>query len=220
MIEKKNKHAPKKGHLSEEDAEIWLELTRSVKPLSRLSPRELPKGSLQAEKKTMTARGNSVSSKLEGVSKAAKQSHSSSTHLTKETEEKSYSLDLPLFNKHHARKLRKGQLAIEARIDLHGMRQHEAHSALRRFLQSCFAQGKRLVLVITGKGTSSLRSFEDEHGRSTGELQRGVLKRNVPLWLAEPELRPLIVSFTEAAIEHGGSGALYIHLRRASRAER
>ena len=114
-----------------------------------------------------------------------------------------------------ARQIGAGRIEVEARIDLHGMRQSEAHTALRRFLTKAHAKGQRWVLVITGKGGAPRRETEtDDYGR--GE-ERGVLRRNVPRWLAEPELRTIVVGFSEAAIRHGGEGALYVQLRRRER---
>lgn len=121
-----------------------------------------------------------------------------------------------------ARRLRSGRAEIEARLDLHGMRQGEAHAALRSFLFSCHAQGRRWVLVITGKGgLAGATRHEEANGWpwdvSTGR-DRGVLRRCVPMWLAQPDLRNLVVSFSEASIRHGGEGALYIQVRSPGRA--
>ena len=113
------------------------------------------------------------------------------------------------------RRIGTGRNGIDARIDLHGMRQHEAHGALRAFLFRAVSKGHRMVLVITGKGLS--RPNDDGHFGTfinEGALGRGVLRRNVPLWLAEPELRSIVVGHTPAHIRHGGDGALYIQLRR------
>ena len=99
-------------------------------------------------------------------------------------------------------KLARGTDAIDARIDLHGRTQHEAHAALLRFLHRAQGNGAKTVLVITGKGG----------GRDS---ERGVLKRQVPMWLALPEFRGLVVGFGDAAIGHGGEGALYVRVRRA-----
>jgi len=103
------------------------------------------------------------------------------------------------------RRLRKrvarGSQSIDGRLDLHGLTQAEAHDALARFLRAAQARGAGIVLVITGKG--------DAHG------ERGVLKRQVPMWLRLPELRGMIVGFEPAGIGHGGEGALYVRLRRA-----
>jgi len=99
----------------------------------------------------------------------------------------------------------RGRDAIDARIDLHGMTQSEAHDALIRFVRRAQTNGARLVLVVTGKGSGTSRDAARE---------RGVLRRQVPLWLALPEFRPFIVGFDAAHVAHGGEGALYVRLRR------
>lgn len=93
----------------------------------------------------------------------------------------------------------RGRAEIDARMDLHGLTQPEAHAALSRFLHAASARGARLVLVITGKG---------------GGGERGVLRRQVPQWLALPEFRDFVIGFEDAHIAHGGAGALYVRLRR------
>ena len=98
-------------------------------------------------------------------------------------------------------RVNRGAVAIDGRIDLHGLTQAAAHGQLIGFLRDAQAAGARLVLVITGKGLA-------------GDGERGVLKRAVPGWLASPELWSLIVGFDEAGRAHGGSGALYVRLRR------
>ena len=119
------------------------------------------------------------------------------------------------FDRKNAKKLRSGRVEIEARLDLHGMRQDEAHHALRAFLVRAHGRGLRWVLIITGKGSFSGRA--NDKGEDVIPLRdRGVLKRNVPRWLEEPDLRALVVSFTEAAAAHGGEGAMYVHLRKSS----
>ena len=99
-------------------------------------------------------------------------------------------------------RLARGSEALEDRIDLHGLTQAQAHDALLRFLRTRHGQGVRTVLVITGKGA-----------RGAGD-ERGVLKRQVPLWLRTAEFRGFIVGFEDAGIRHGGEGALYVRLRR------
>ncbi|MEQ8480765.1 MAG: Smr/MutS family protein [Hoeflea sp.] len=98
------------------------------------------------------------------------------------------------------RKLARGRLPIDGKIDLHGLTQSEAHNLLFDFLARAHERGLRHVLVITGKGSS--------HG------SQGVLKRVLPEWLAKPEFRFLISGHENAARGHGGEGALYIRLRR------
>jgi DNA-nicking Smr family endonuclease len=101
-------------------------------------------------------------------------------------------------------RLARGTQAIDARIDLHGRTQSEAHAALLDFLRRAQAQGARFVLVITGKGGGP---------GSSGE--RGILKRQVPLWLRLPEFRLLVLAAEDAHVAHGGEGALYVRVRRA-----
>lgn len=99
-----------------------------------------------------------------------------------------------------AERMRRGRMAIDARLDLHGLGQQDAHSQLNSFLARAQAQGLRCVLVITGKGRSS------EEG--------GVLRKQVPKWLNLPDNRERVLAFDYARPQHGGSGALYILLRR------
>ncbi len=108
-------------------------------------------------------------------------------------------------------RLSRGQIGADAAIDLHGLRQAEAHSALRHFLYRSQRDGARIVLVVTGKGGRR----EVPHDMTGGEV--GILKRSVPLWLSEPALRAIVVGFEDAGRAHGGTGALYVRLRRPER---
>lgn len=100
-----------------------------------------------------------------------------------------------------AERLRRGRYPIEATLDLHGMTQDEAHHALSGFVAASRRLGRRGVIVVTG------------HGRTTG----GILKAAVPRWLDEPELRRHVLMIAPTRPQHGGHGALYVLLRRASR---
>jgi len=100
----------------------------------------------------------------------------------------------------------RGRAPIDARIDLHGLTQDEAYAALLRFLEQARADGGRIALVVTGKGGGG-----GSHDRASG---RGVLRRQVPLWLELPAFRALVVGFDNAHAGHGGDGALYVRLRR------
>lgn len=93
-----------------------------------------------------------------------------------------------------ATRLKRGTMPIEARLDLHGMTQTEAHDALTRFIARAQKHGSRAVLVITGKS--------------------GVLHGTVPRWLEEGDNRGRIVAIRRAHVQHGGEGALYLMLRR------
>jgi DNA-nicking Smr family endonuclease len=106
----------------------------------------------------------------------------------------------PGIDRRTAERLRKGEIAIERRIDLHGMTQDDAHAALDRFVRQAWKEGKRMLLVITGKGSIA------EGG--------GVLRRQVPRWLAVGEHAPRLLRVEPAQPRHGGGGALYVLLRR------
>jgi DNA-nicking Smr family endonuclease len=98
--------------------------------------------------------------------------------------------------------LARGRSAIDARIDLHGLTQAQAHAALLRFLRGAQAEGAKFALVITGTGARGV------------DGERGVLKRQAPLWLGLPEFRPYVLGFETAHVAHGGAGAIYVRLRR------
>lgn len=111
---------------------------------------------------------------------------------------------------HHGthRKMMRGKLAPEARIDLHGMTLSQAHPRLNDFIRGAHARGLRLVLVITGKG----RDRDDE---GPIPIRRGVLRHQVPAWLAAPPLGAMVLEVRPAHRRHGGDGAYYVYLRRS-----
>ena len=99
------------------------------------------------------------------------------------------------------RKVGRGRIDIDGRIDLHGMTQNEARGALHGFIHARFARGDRTVLVITGKG---LKTDNDYIAAMT---ERGVLRTMLPVWLNEPSLSPMVSGWSVAARGHGGEGA-------------
>jgi DNA-nicking Smr family endonuclease len=107
-------------------------------------------------------------------------------------------------------RLARGQKAPDAAIDLHGMCRQEAFVALRGFLSRAQQDGAKLVLVVTGKG---------ERGREM-DGEPGILRKSVPQWLHGPDYRSLVVGFEEASRSHGGTGALYVRIRRHDKAHR
>lgn len=96
-------------------------------------------------------------------------------------------------------RLKRGEYPIHARLDMHGMTREKAQRSLAEMITQAYAAGKRCVLVITGKGRME---------------REAVLKHELPRWLNAPELRPVVLSFTQAATKHGGSGAFYVLLKR------
>ena len=104
-------------------------------------------------------------------------------------------------------RMTRGKLKPEGRIDLHGMTLDRAHPALTRFILSAHASGKRLVLVITGKGRK-----RDPGGPIP--VRHGILRHQVPQWLSTPPLSSVVLQVTQSHISHGGEGAYYVYLRR------
>ncbi len=110
----------------------------------------------------------------------------------------------------HAR-MRQGRLPIERRLDLHGMTRDEAHRRLVHFITEAHRTDKRVVLVITGKGSAT------PGPRDPLEQPAGVLRRMLPRWLQAPPLAGIVLDWCLARPRHGGEGAFYVYLRRRRR---
>ncbi|CAM4020525.1 Smr/MutS family protein [Palleronia rufa] len=104
-------------------------------------------------------------------------------------------------------RMTRGKLVMDGRIDLHGLTLEEAHPRLTGFLFAAHADGKRLVLVITGKG-------RDRDDGTPVPVRRGILRHQVPHWLSTPPLSALVLQVAQAHHRHGGAGAFYVYLRR------
>ncbi|MGA9444510.1 MAG: Smr/MutS family protein [Methyloceanibacter sp.] len=191
----------------EDDAALWARVVETAEPLTKKN-RFID---LETPLKPPTPRQASPKAKTPASEGVVPTASPVRTRQPKITVKKALS-PKPGLDRQTVRKLDKGNLAIEARIDLHGMRQREAHSALQKFLHWARGKDYRHVLVITGKG-----SLRDEGRSFYEEDARGVLRQAVPQWLSHGDLAPLIVSFSEAPRRLGGEGALYVRLRRSSR---
>ena len=169
-----------KRGLSDDEIEVWTTVTRSIKPLKK--PRRVAKA--EAHVAVPLAR------------KAPLKTAASKPQPATPSPAKRAPTPPPIapLSRREKQRVARGHDTIDARLDLHGHTQDEAHSALLRFLRRASAAEKKLVLVITGKS--------------------GVLRRQVPMWLGTPEFRPLVISADAAAVNHGGDGALYIRVRR------
>jgi len=127
---------------------------------------------------------------------------------------------LAQFDRRLRQRVARGQTAIDVRLDLHGMTQKQAHAALLHFLVKAQGHDARMALVVTGKGSGAGMDAGIGAGigaEGTAASERGVLRRQVPLWLSLPEFRRFVVSFEPAHGSHGGEGALYLRLRRRQR---
>lgn len=157
----------------DEGNELWRYVTKDIKPLDSKPRHEnrkpsTGKSAVKASRRPATAQHHPPQKKSNDVDRS--------------TDEK----------------LRRGQMAIDARIDLHGMGQDRAHETLNEFLLSEYHHGCRCILVITGKGKDG----------------KGVLRTLVPEWLREGTLMNIVLRFYPAKPQHGGDGALYVLLRR------
>ena len=181
---------PRRRHVSDEERALWRSITRTIKPLKRHRPApDEPEESVAPEPKARPAAGKPRPSPAPPVMAVQRPAPKEPA--------------LAPIDRRARQKLARGTQAIDARLDLHGRTQGQAHAALLRFLRNAQADGARTVLVITGMGAAGGERSE-----------RGVLRRQVPLWLSLPEFRTLVVGFGDAAIGHGGDGALYVRVRR------
>lgn len=171
--------------LSDEEEGLWDRLKQTVRPLPRR--RAAPKAA--------------AAPAAPPPSKHKKAKHPAAAPTKIAPVAKPAAPSLARFEEKTKRRLSRGLVGIDDKIDLHGMRQERAHSALGAFLRRSQARGDRIVLVVTGKGAA-------------GDEGRGVLRGAVPHWLAQRDLRDLVVGFEEAGRRHGGAGALYVQIRR------
>jgi DNA-nicking Smr family endonuclease len=188
---------PRRRKLSEDERALWSVLIRSIKPLKKKPAKHPEKDEALPPSPTSMAavKPPSPSRPLQSPRAAPLPKTASTT-----------APPLTPLDRRSKQRLARGTDPIDDRIDLHGRTQSEAHDALLRFLRKAQNAGAKTVLIITGKGEAR---GQDRPG------ERGVLKRQVPLWLALPEFRAYVVGFEQAHVGHGGQGALYVRLRRA-----
>jgi DNA-nicking Smr family endonuclease len=191
----------RRRQVNEEERALWRHVTRTVKPLGR-HRKDAAAVAPQAEAEKKPVRPQSVPRPNASMSKSVAKPAPKSAAKSAPKSVSAYEPALAPLDRRARQRLARGTQEIDGRLDLHGRSQSEAHTELLRFLHRAQADGAKMVLVITGKGGVS----------SAGE--RGVLKRHVPMWLALPEFRGLVVGFGPAAIGHGGEGALYVRVRR------
>lgn len=179
--------------LTDEEIALWLTVTKSVtpRPETVLPTPENP-----------VARTSTELTPIATIERQASPKAAQTAQLPR----------LAALDRRLRQRLSRGQTGVDKIIDLHGLRQHEAHSALYHFLARAQGDGAKLVLVVTGKGEGRQGDY--------GEYGGGVLRRAVPMWLRAPDWRHLVIGFEEASRPHGGAGALYVRLRRHGKTER
>lgn len=199
------------GKLSDDDLRLWSRIADGVEPLKSTEER------LKSEARRAAREAATAKPRRERVAKPAKQKSPArpspsppSAPLPPKLREDRRGRVAGL-DRRTAERLRRGQYPIEARLDLHGMTQDQAHRALALFVRQCHAAGKRCVLVITGKGG---RQRPSDDGPYVNQEPPGILKRRVPEWLRQADLAPMVLSVASAAPSHGGAGAMYLLLKR------
>ena len=179
-----------KSGTSDEDRALWQHVTRSVRAYEkkRASPDATPRHAAPAKAKKI--------SKIDAALAAAKPVEA----RTPAAKPPAPGRTPAVHDGGTTRDLKKKKWPIDKTIDLHGMTQTAAHDALVRFFNQARRQEKRTLLVITGKGS-----------RLAGG---GVLRRLLPLWLAEAPFAPHVLAITAARAEDGGDGAFYVRLKK------
>jgi len=183
-----NKETDEKNNLNAKDIELWREMTRDV---SRMEGRDY----LELDEDLGVDIVDAVSpvtfvAPIEARPSIVRQPRAQGRGIDRRT----------------MRRLERGDIQIESKIDLHGMNQGQARVALLEFIRRAYAQGQRCVLVITGKGNRG--------GGASALSEPGVLKKNTPVWLHEGDMAAIVLSVVSAQRKHGGDGAYYVYLRR------
>ncbi len=174
-----------------EDLALWRHATRDVAPMAPLPPAAEPDPA-PPKKPAQQAEAAKRKAAARPATQPPPRAVTGEAPLTGRV--------IPGLDQRSADRLRQGRTEIQARIDLHGMRQAEAHHALAAFVDHNHRHGRRMLLVITGKG-------------SLGE-GRGVLRSQVPRWLSELPIRDKVLAHYPARQKDGGDGALYVLLKR------
>ena len=180
---------PGKEPLSPDDWALWQRVAESVKPLPRREARPAPLREPEPAGQSKAAR--------RAAPPQARSQPGAESEPAQRPLEPGRIADL---DRRTGERLRRGQLAIEAVLDLHGYRQEQAEEALEAFLLRCQERGLRSVVVVTGKGR-------------IGEAA-GVLRARLPDWLNRPQNRARVLAVSQAQPKHGGAGAFYILLKR------
>jgi len=176
------------------DHELWTEVVRNLKPLGKRARK-----SIEPAKPVPKMAAITEARPVRALSRP----------------ERAEPPQLSPFDRRTGQRLMRGQVEIDARIDLHGVGAELARHRLLGFLAQQRTMGHRLVLVITGKGASpfarhTLHGAEHFHAPE----REGRLRRLLTDWLHEPEFRAHVSGFQPAHPKHGGGGAFYVKLRR------
>lgn len=187
-------------HLSAEERALWDRVAERTTPIEPKPPTPVPPKS-PTPQNTTTA--NPLPKFRVGEKVAVRSKNDVLPNVADRLSRAPVNMDQKSFGR-----MKRGKLSPEARIDLHGMTLAQAHPELTGFILRSQAAGLRLVLVITGKG-------KDRDDGGPIPTRHGVLRHQVPQWLALAPLSQAILQITPAHQKHGGHGAYYIYLRRS-----
>ena len=192
----------KPRHLSAEDKAIWDSFKRGVTPMRRDAVAKAPPAPVPPPK----PRAPSVPDPAPlPAFRVGQMSNPGPRHDLAQPIADALRSAPPRMDAKEARKIGRGKVRPEARLDLHGMFQDEAFAELQAFIHGARAQDKRLVLVITGKG---------RRGTDLAPQRAGVLRHQVPMWLRTPAFSGAVLDIRPAHVRDGGDGAYYVRLRK------
>ena len=188
--------------LRPDELKLWEKVAESTHPLKASTEAPIVLGGSEPQDTRPEPRKSFEPFKIGEKSRNQSQKTSVLTGVSQRVPSVATTMDKRTFEK-----LKRGKLGPEAKIDLHGLTAERAHAALTTFIMNSYAQKKRLVLVITGKGIRA-----DDGGPIP--VRQGVLRQSVPLWLSMSPLASVVLQVTEAHGRHGGGGAYYVYLKR------
>ncbi|MGV6804797.1 MAG: Smr/MutS family protein [Ruegeria sp.] len=189
--------------LTEDEIELWRRVARQTERLHPEVPQTVHPSTLPKPKPRKTPKPRPETLELGQNAPRTTAAHNLKPTVGDGLRAAPVQMDSKAFGR-----MKRGKMKPEAKLDLHGMRLDTAHPALIRFILSSQASGRRLVLVVTGKG-----KYRDEPGPIP--TPRGVLRNQVPQWLKMPPLVQTVLQVAPAHISHGGDGAYYVYLRRS-----
>lgn len=190
-----------RGLRADEEA-LWQQVARTTTPLSETPKKNLLTQSMTPKKPDPTVKPAVPAFRIGSKTATAPARHDMAPSVSHRVAAVPLRMDKRTYSR-----MKRGKATPDGRIDLHGMTAAAAHVALTAYLMRSFSDGKRLVLVITGKGRQSSE-------RGPIPTRTGVLRHQLPDWISLPPLNQIVLQMTHAHQRHGGSGAFYVYLAR------
>jgi DNA-nicking Smr family endonuclease len=161
-----------------EDEKLWSLMVKDVKPIKKEKPKAKPQENKRVSEPAVSKKEDKITS-----DKKEKPQHTTFTGIDRNTD----------------KKLKKGKMPIDSRLDLHGLTKVEAYETLKSFIERNYLEGKRNLLIVTGKGSRE---------------GTGIIKKSFPIWIQEQVIIQYVLQFYPAQPKDGGDGAFYVLLRR------